>query len=165
MSPAEIKADIMNLFSTPVVAAELPDADEINQALKQVILTDIPNNPGTQGGPLLTLSGEFVGVQGRLIESRTTNTILNFAVPGYNTAQELAVLEDRALGFDPDVVLLLMCGNDHEASFRVDADGWLHRPAPLTDGEDTRIANPYTPRPSRWGPLRHSAALLYAKWV
>lgn len=49
--------------------------------LTTVILTDVANNPGTQGGPLVTLEGELVGILGRLIESRTTNTILNFAVP------------------------------------------------------------------------------------
>ncbi len=48
--------------------------------LERLVLTDIPNNPGTQGGPLLTLEGELVGIQGRLIESRATNTILNFGV-------------------------------------------------------------------------------------
>lgn len=49
--------------------------------LSEVILTDIPNNPGTQGGALLTLEGELVGILGRLVESRSTNTVLNFALP------------------------------------------------------------------------------------
>lgn len=49
--------------------------------LDQVILTDVPNNPGTQGGALLTLEGDLVGILGRLVESRSTNTIINFAVP------------------------------------------------------------------------------------
>ena len=49
--------------------------------LERVVLTDIPNNPGTQGGLLATLEGEFVGILGRLIESRATNTILNVAIP------------------------------------------------------------------------------------
>ena len=49
--------------------------------LEEVILTDIPNNPGTQGGALLTFEGELVGILGRLVESRSTNTVLNFALP------------------------------------------------------------------------------------
>lgn len=39
--------------------------------------------------------------------------VLNFGVGGYGTAQELLMLETRALGFDPDVVLLAFYpGND-----------------------------------------------------
>lgn len=51
------------------------------EALPEVILTDVPSNPGTQGGALLTAGGELVGVLGRLVESRATNTLLNYAVP------------------------------------------------------------------------------------
>lgn len=49
--------------------------------LTRVLLSDIPNNPGSQGGALLTLSGELVGILGRLVESRSTNTLVNFSVP------------------------------------------------------------------------------------
>ena len=38
--------------------------------------------------------------------------VLNFGVPGYNTAQELALLEARILGFEPDVVVLQYTIND-----------------------------------------------------
>ena len=55
--------------------------------LDTLLLTDIPNNPGTQGGPLLSLSGELVGIQGRLVESRATNTILNYALPANSVRQ------------------------------------------------------------------------------
>ncbi|HEY5657362.1 MAG TPA: SGNH/GDSL hydrolase family protein, partial [Myxococcota bacterium] len=37
---------------------------------------------------------------------------LNFGVPGYNTAQELALLEARVLAFEPDVVILQYTIND-----------------------------------------------------
>lgn len=57
--------------------ARLPDR------LEEAIITDIPNNPGTQGGPLVTAEGELVGILGRLVESRATNTILNYAVPAH----------------------------------------------------------------------------------
>ncbi|RMG12254.1 MAG: PDZ domain-containing protein [Planctomycetota bacterium] len=51
------------------------------ERLDHVLIHDIPNNPGTQGGPLLTLRGELVGIQGRLAESRATNTLVNYALP------------------------------------------------------------------------------------
>src|SRR5205085_7659598 len=38
--------------------------------------------------------------------------ILNFGVPGYNTAQELEVLRSRALMFQPQLVILQYCIND-----------------------------------------------------
>lgn len=47
----------------------------------KVFLMDAPNNPGTQGGPVVTLAGELVAVNGRVVESRSTNTSLNFAIP------------------------------------------------------------------------------------
>jgi lysophospholipase L1-like esterase len=43
---------------------------------------------------------------GRAIE------VLNFAVPGYNTAMEVAAFERKALAFDPDLVLLHFVEND-----------------------------------------------------
>ena len=42
----------------------------------------------------------------------TTYEALNFGVPGYNTGQELAMLRDRGLAFEPDVVLVGWCDND-----------------------------------------------------
>lgn len=38
--------------------------------------------------------------------------VLNFGVPGYNTAIEVATFEHRALPFDPDLVVLHFIGND-----------------------------------------------------
>lgn len=38
--------------------------------------------------------------------------VLNFAVTGYNTAQEVETLAARALAFDPDLVVLAYCLND-----------------------------------------------------
>lgn len=38
--------------------------------------------------------------------------VINFSVPGYNTAQELALIQDRVVRFDPDMVLLVFCEND-----------------------------------------------------
>ena len=49
--------------------------------LERAVLTDIPNNPGMQGGPLVSREGAWLGVIGRIVESRSTNTTLTFAVP------------------------------------------------------------------------------------
>ncbi len=40
--------------------------------------------------------------------------VLNTAVPGYNTAMEMAVLEAHGLSFDPDMVVVGFCGNDFD---------------------------------------------------
>jgi hypothetical protein len=41
-----------------------------------------------------------------------TVKVLNFGVPGYNTAQELEVLKAKALTFKPKIVILQYCIND-----------------------------------------------------
>ena len=38
--------------------------------------------------------------------------VINFSVPGYNTAQELAVIEEKVLKFQPDMVILVYSDND-----------------------------------------------------
>ena len=38
--------------------------------------------------------------------------VLNFAVTGYNTAQQVETLASRALAFDPDLVIVAYCLND-----------------------------------------------------
>lgn len=40
--------------------------------------------------------------------------VLNFAVPGYNAAMEVAALEHRALAYDPDLIVIHFVGNDME---------------------------------------------------
>ena len=47
-----------------------------------VLLIDaITSNPGAPGGALVGVSGELVGMIGKIIEGRSTNTRLNYAVP------------------------------------------------------------------------------------
>lgn len=49
---------------------------------------------------------ELAGSGGRNVE------VLNFGVPGYNTAMEDAEIEEVAAGWDPDLVVLQYCPND-----------------------------------------------------
>jgi uncharacterized protein (TIGR02466 family) len=48
VTKTELKADILKLFSTPLVMAEVPAADKINLALTDIILTRAESDPGTQ---------------------------------------------------------------------------------------------------------------------
>ena len=48
MTKTEMKADILKLFSTPLVMAELPETAEVNRALAQTILERAKSDPGTQ---------------------------------------------------------------------------------------------------------------------
>lgn len=41
--------------------------------------------------------------------------VLNFGAPGYNTVMEAAILEHKALAFDPDFILVHFVGNDFDA--------------------------------------------------
>lgn len=56
--------------------------------------------------------------------------VLNFAVPGYNTAMEVATLEHRALAFDPDLVVVHFIINDlrlpHFMQMPRDRLSWRH---------------------------------------
>lgn len=40
--------------------------------------------------------------------------VLSFAVPGYNTAMQVAAFERKALAFDPDLVIIHFVGNDFD---------------------------------------------------
>ena len=45
--------------------------------------------------------------------------VLNLAVPGYNTGQEVEMLRDRGLAFRPRIVIVGWCDNDFSAPFLV----------------------------------------------
>jgi serine protease Do len=48
----------------------------------EALLVDaITSNPGAEGGALVTVDGQLAGMVGKIIESKSTNTRLNYAVP------------------------------------------------------------------------------------
>jgi GDSL-like Lipase/Acylhydrolase family len=61
--------------------------------------------------------------------------VINFSVPGYNTAQELEVIQAKVLPFRPDIVILVFTGND------------------------VRLCNYIQPEPTRLGALMHRSYL------
>lgn len=72
----------------------------------------------------------------RLLEERTgcEFEVLNFSVSGFGPTEELLVLEEQALAFDPDVVIQYYCSNDPTDDLRTNLfkleDGELQRASP-----------------------------------
>jgi hypothetical protein len=57
----------------------------------------------------------------KVLESLLNSTgrayeVINFSVPGYNTSQELALIKYRVIKFEPDMIILVYCGNDRYMS-------------------------------------------------
>ncbi len=47
----------------------------------ELLITDAANNPGQYGGGLFTLSGEWIGLNTKIVESIETNTQISAAIP------------------------------------------------------------------------------------
>ena len=47
----------------------------------ELIVTDAPNNPGHYGGGLFTISGEWIGLNTKIVESTETNSQVSAAIP------------------------------------------------------------------------------------
>ncbi len=47
----------------------------------EVLLTDVPSNPGAQGGGLFDMHGSLIGLVGRQVEAPETNTFISYSVP------------------------------------------------------------------------------------
>lgn len=58
------------------------------------------------GEDYLSLTETRLAAAGRPVE------VLNMAVPGYNSAMEVAALRQRGLAYAPDLVVVGLCGND-----------------------------------------------------
>lgn len=51
-------------------------------------------------------------LQKKMLEANFQVEVINFAVPGYNTTMEAAMLESRAVHFNPDIIIIGVTGND-----------------------------------------------------
>jgi hypothetical protein len=88
--------------------------------------------------------------------------VLVFAAPGWNAAQERAVVREYVWRFEPDVLVLLATNNDAEPPFFADEAGYLHAvhdPRELTAAN--RVVDEYRRRvaPPSWL-ARHSRLYL-----
>jgi lysophospholipase L1-like esterase len=52
--------------------------------------------------------------------------VLNLAVSGYNTAQELATLREKGLAFSPDLIILNICLNDSDPAKEISKVGLIN---------------------------------------
>jgi len=52
--------------------------------------------------------------------------VLNFAISAYNSQQELAVLQNYALQYQPDLIIVIVSSNDHDPTPIVDKEGYLY---------------------------------------
>ncbi len=71
--------------------------------------------------------------------------IINASVSGYGTDQEYLLLKDRGLKLEPDVVLLLFCGNDFEENLHGERY-WHFKPYFVIDGGELSLRNVPVPR-------------------
>ena len=64
----------------------------------ELIITDAPNNPGHYGGGLFTLTGEWIGVNAKIMESTETNTQISAAIPTRDVARYIELcLEGKSI--------------------------------------------------------------------
>lgn len=62
-----------------------------------ILLDAITSNPGAAGGAVVDAEGMLVGMIGRLIEDKGTNTRINYAAPADRLAKFLAGVEEAAV--------------------------------------------------------------------
>lgn len=69
-------------LTTGIVSALNRTIDGLGDySIGQVIQTDAAINPGNSGGPLLTLTGEVIGVNSQIISQSRSNSGIGFAIP------------------------------------------------------------------------------------
>ena len=89
----------------------------------EVFLIDaITSNPGAAGGAVVDLEGHLVGMIGKVIEGKTTNTRLNYAVPH-------DLLADFLAGKEPPPPAVVASGSKGELGIRVFPLGGRKSPA------------------------------------
>jgi lysophospholipase L1-like esterase len=87
--------------------------------------------------------------------------VLNFGVSGYNTMQEVAMLEDRGLAYRPDLVLLAYCLNDRTEAAGGLMEGLLARER-KSASRFAFLASPWLMRSHLWRTLRYHPT--FASW-
>jgi lysophospholipase L1-like esterase len=71
--------------------------------------------------------------------------VINASVAGYSTDQQLLYLRESGLALTPDIVLLLVCGNDFDENTRREVC-WYGKPRFTLEGETLRLQNTPVPR-------------------
>ncbi len=78
----------------------------------------------------------FARVLERVLNEQSKNSphyeVLNFAVPGYSTFQEVSLFEEKALQFHPDAVLVYFVENDFALPFFIKN---FHTPGEIVEGD------------------------------
>jgi lysophospholipase L1-like esterase len=135
-------------------------------------------SPGTQR--ILVIGDSFVwgyGVEQRetfpkLLEARLPRVeVINAGVAGYGTDQELLWLRSEGVRYRPDLVVLVMCGNDDDENNRDLVYNVYHKPRfRLTEQGEIELTGVPAPLPSRMLRLKHwilthSALLFQVKTV
>lgn len=80
--------------------------------------------------------------------------VLNLAVSGYSTDQQLLTFESDGALLDPDVVILLMCDNDFEGNMEAFSYARYYKPRFRLEGGALRLVDSPAPRAERRRPLR-----------
>jgi lysophospholipase L1-like esterase len=87
----------------------------------------------------------FLAVAERLLAARTPGVeVLNFGVPGYNTAMEAALLEQSVPEWSPDLAVVQFCANDYNLPNFV----WTRRRGPIA--HSYAIHQLFWPLAERW---------------
>ena len=87
------------------------DLDSIRSLYKIAVIGDSHSYSSSMKNIAETFPSQLEKYLNQHIGQRTVK-VLNFGVPGYNTAQELEVLKTKALIFEPKMVILQYCIND-----------------------------------------------------
>jgi len=98
-------------------------------------------------------------------ETEQQYEVMNFAVPAYNSHQQLAILKRYVLPYKPDLIIVIPCNNDADPTPVVDAQGWLHggwqQPSLENRVADHSLA--YFKNNIKSGLFEHSKAAFYIK--
>jgi serine protease Do len=91
--PLSVNLGVFSLRTRVEAKRGVQDVDFEGDAL---LIDAITSNPGAAGGAVVTADGKLVGMIGKIIESKQTNTRLNYAVPTDQLARFLAGQEQLA---------------------------------------------------------------------